>query len=76
MAVRYDEKPDKDGQKCDICGTVTRRNVLKLKAQLSTVLDSSTESTSWRHNRLHEICQTFSLECQWLSVLRCFKTYL
>ena len=30
-AVRYDEKPDKDGQICDICGTVTRRNVLKLK---------------------------------------------
>ena len=30
-AVRYDEKPDKDGQRCDIRDIVTRRNVLNLK---------------------------------------------
>ena len=28
--VRYDEKPEKDGQRCDICDVVTRRNVLCL----------------------------------------------
>ena len=29
-AVRYDEKPEKDGQRCDIRDVVTRRKVLCL----------------------------------------------
>ena len=32
-AVRYDEKPEKDGQRCDIRDIVTRRNVLCLTAR-------------------------------------------
>ena len=31
-AVPYDEKPDKDEQRCDIRDIVTRRNVLRLEA--------------------------------------------
>lgn len=34
-AVRYDEKPDKNGQKCDIRDIVTRRNVLFLTVRLN-----------------------------------------
>ena len=37
-AVRYDEKPDKDGQRRDICDIVTRRNVLKQNWQWNSHL--------------------------------------
>ena len=35
MAVHYDEKPDKDGQTCDIRDIVARRNVLCLTVPLN-----------------------------------------
>ena len=34
-AVRYDENPKKDGQRCDIRDIVTRRNVLCLTVRLN-----------------------------------------
>ena len=59
-AVPYNEKPIKDGRRCDF------------HDEERTVLDISTESTSRRNNRLHDtcsqICQTFSLESQYSEV--------
>ena len=34
-AVRYDENPEKDGQRCDIRDIVTRRSVLCLTVRLN-----------------------------------------
>ena len=34
-ALRYDEKPEKGGQRCDIHDIVTRRNVLCLTVRLN-----------------------------------------
>ena len=45
-AVHYDEKPNKDRQRCGI------HDIKKEHP----VLDSSTESTSQRHNGLHDLC--------------------
>ena len=46
---RYDEKPEKGGQRCDIC------DIYRDKKE-HTVLIGSTESISWGHNRLHDTC--------------------
>ena len=35
MAVRCDEKPEKDGQRCDIRDIVTRRNLLCLTVRMN-----------------------------------------
>ena len=36
--VRYDEKPEKDGKRCDIRDVVTRRNILCLTFRLNQQL--------------------------------------
>ena len=40
-AVRYDEKPDKDGQRCDIYDIVIRKNVLCLTVRLNQPPDGT-----------------------------------
>ena len=44
-AVRYDEKPEKDGQRCDIRDIVTRRNVLCLTVRLNQSVGGTTDCT-------------------------------
>ena len=79
MVVRYDEKTDKDGQRCDIRDIVIRRKVLCLTTRLNQPAGSIIDCT------IHVpklICRTFSLQTVRLrlSVLRdlkhIFKTYL
>ena len=55
-AVRYDEKPEKDGQRCDIRDIVTRRNVLCLKVRLNQLAGGTIECAI----HFPEILQTFS----------------
>ena len=59
-AVRYDEKPEKDGQRCDIRDIVTRRNVLCLTVRLNQSAGGTIDCTI----HVPEIFQTFSLESQ------------
>ena len=59
-AVRYDEKPDKEGQRCSIRDIVTRRNVLCLTVRLNQPAGGTIDCTI----HVPKICQTFALESQ------------
>ena len=74
-AVRYDEKPDKEGQRCSIRDIVTRRNVLFLTVRLN----QAARGTVYCTIDVPEIYQTSSLESQYSvysETLSVFKTYL
>ena len=59
-AVCYDEKPEKDDQRCDIHDIVTRRNVLCLTVRLNQLAGGTIDCMI----HVPEIFQTFSLESQ------------
>ena len=59
-AVRYNEKPDKGGQRCDIRDIVTRRNVLCSTVRLNQPAGGTIDCTI----HVPKIRQTVSLESQ------------
>ena len=50
-AVRYDEKPEKDVQRCDIRDIVTRRNVLCLTVRLNQSASGTIDCTIYMFPR-------------------------
>ena len=70
--VRYDQKPNKDGQRCDICNTMIRRNELFLTVRLNQPASGTIDCII----HVPKICQTFFLKSQYSVYLQTLKHIL